>query len=417
MAIVVQKFGGSSVANPERIQRVARRVVETKAAGNQVVVIVSAMGDSTDDLIDLARQITDKPKAREMDMLLATGEQVSIALLAMAIDKLGHSVLSLTGPQVGILTEHVHGKAKILDVNPERLRLELDAGNIVIVAGFQGATETGEITTLGRGGSDTTAVAVAAALKADVCEIFTDVDGVYTTDPRVVSNARKLNRITYDEMLELASLGAQVLHPRSVEVGKEYNVPIHVRSSFNYNPGTIVQEVVDEVEKDMMVRGVAYDLNVAKIGLFDVPDKPGVARTLFKALAERRVNVDMIIQSAMRDDKNDIAFTVGKDDLELAVEVVKEVNEAIGAGGLTYDADLAKVSIVGAGMVSRPGVAAMMFEALADEGINIDMIATSEIKVSCVVSASEAKRAVQAIHKAFELEGDVAANDEGFKAG
>ncbi|MTV47447.1 aspartate kinase [Heliobacillus mobilis] len=414
MAIVVQKFGGSSVANAERIKRVARRVVETQQAGNQVVVIVSAMGDSTDDLIDLAKEITDKPKAREMDMLLATGEQVSIALLAMAIDKLGYPVLSLTGPQVGILTEHVHGKAKILDVNPERLQQELDNGNIIIVAGFQGATEDGEITTLGRGGSDTTAVAIAAALKADVCEIFTDVDGVYTADPRIVPKAHKLQRITYDEMLELASLGAQVLHPRSVELGKEYGVPIHVRSSFNHNPGTLVQEAVDSMEKELMVSGVAYDLNVAKIGLFDVPDKPGVAKMLFKALAEKRINVDMIIQSAMRNDRNDIAFTVVKDDLDTAVAVVEAVKEAIGAGGLSYDANLAKVSIVGAGMVSRPGVAAMMFETMAEEGINIEMIATSEIKVSCVVRADDAKRAVQAIHKSFELEGDAPVNSEGF---
>lgn len=414
MAIVVQKFGGSSVANPERIMRVARRVVDTKAAGKQVVVIVSAMGDSTDDLISLAKQITDKPKGREMDMLLATGEQVSIALLAMAIDKLGHSVLSLTGPQVGILTEHVHGKAKILDVKPERLRQELDAGNIVIVAGFQGATETGEITTLGRGGSDTTAVAIAAALEADVCEIFTDVDGVYTTDPRVVPKARKLNIITHDEMLELASLGAQVLHPRSVELGKEYKVQIHVRSSFNHNPGTLVQEADARMEKELMVSGVAYDLNVAKIGLFDVPDKPGVAHLLFKALADERVNVDMIIQSAMRNEKNDIAFTVVQDDLETAVKVVGRVKDEIGAGGIIYDDNVAKVSIVGAGMISRPGVAAMMFEALAEEGINIEMIATSEIKVSCVIMASDAKRAVQAIHSKFELEADEIANNEGF---
>ncbi|MCW2278454.1 aspartate kinase [Heliophilum fasciatum] len=419
MAIIVQKFGGSSVATPERIMRVARRVVETKEAGNQVIVIVSAMGDSTDDLIALAKAITDKPQAREMDMLLATGEIVSISLLAMAIDKLGHGVVSLTGSQGGILTEEVHGKAKIMEVNPERIHAELDNGNIVIVAGFQGVTEAGEITTLGRGGSDTTAVAIAAAMQADVCEIFTDVDGIYTTDPRIVPKARKLSTITYDEMLELASLGAQVLHPRSVELGKEYGVPIHVRSSFNHNPGTLVQEVSDEMgkeqmEKELMVSGVAYDMNVAKIGLFDVPDKPGVAMIIFKALAEARVNVDMIIQSAMRDNRNDIAFTVVQDDLETAVKVVEDVQKQIGGGAVAFEDNVAKVSIVGAGMISRPGVAAKMFEVLANESINIQMIATSEIKVSCVVMATDAKRAVVAIHEAFGLEAGEAANNEGF---
>ncbi|KAB2954617.1 aspartate kinase [Heliorestis acidaminivorans] len=416
MPIVVQKFGGSSVANAERIKRVARRVVETKKAGNQVVVVVSAMGDSTDDLIDLANQINSnsKPKAREMDMLLATGEQVSIALLAMAIAQLGHEAISLTGPQAGVKTESVHCKARIVEINTERLEAELEAGKIVIVAGFQGATAYGDIATLGRGGSDTSAVALATALKAEVCEIFTDVDGVYTADPRVVPTARKLSRITYDEMLELASLGAQVLHPRSVELGKAYKVPIHVRSSFNHNDGTMVQEAEGDMEKELMVSGVTYDLNVVKVGLFDVPDRPGIARTLFSALAKAHVNVDMIIQSAMHNERNDISFTVGQNDQEVAVAVVQQVKEEIGAGGIIYDDKVAKVSIVGAGMISRPGVAAMMFEAISDENINIEMIATSEIKVSCVISAEDTKRAVRAIHNKFQLEDGTIANNEGF---
>ncbi|MDD2420938.1 MAG: aspartate kinase [Heliobacteriaceae bacterium] len=406
MALVVQKFGGSSVADPDRIKRVARRVVDTKEQGNQVVVIVSAMGDTTDDLISLARQITTKPKSREMDMLLATGEQISIALLAMAIDELGHPVVSLTGPQVGIVTEPVHGKAKILAISPERLRQELNGGNIIIVAGFQGATNTGEITTLGRGGSDTTAVGVAACLHADVCEIFTDVDGVYTADPRVVPQARKLEAVTYDEMLELASLGAQVLHPRAVELGKEYQIPIRVRSSFNYHAGTLVQEGSSSMEKEIMVSGVAYDVNVAKIALFDVPDQPGIAYRLFKALADERVNVDMIIQSAKRNHTNDISFTVVQDDLGTAVKVVERIKAEIGAGDFIFDDGVAKVSIVGAGMITRPGVAAMMFEALADAGINIEMISTSEVKVSCVVKGDQIKQAVQVVHAKFDLAAD-----------
>ncbi|QGG47746.1 aspartate kinase [Heliorestis convoluta] len=416
MPIVVQKFGGSSVANAERIKRVARRVVETKEAGNQVIVVVSAMGDSTDDLIELANQINEKqkPQAREMDMLLATGEQVSIALLAMAIAQLGHEAVSLTGPQAGVMTESVHCKARIVDIRTERLQKELEAGRIVIVAGFQGLTANGDIATLGRGGSDTSAVALAVAIGAQVCEIFTDVDGVYTTDPRVVPRAQKLSRITYDEMLELASLGAQVLHPRSVELGKAYKMPIHVRSSFNHNDGTMVQEAEGDMEKELMVSGVTYDMNVVKVGLFDVPDRPGIARILFTALAKAHVNVDMIIQSAMHNERNDISFTVGQSDQEVAVAVVQQVKEEIGAGGVIYDDKVAKVSIVGAGMISRPGVAALMFEAISEEGINIEMISTSEIKVSCVIVAEDAKRAVQAIHRKFELDGLDAVNCEGF---
>ena len=402
MSIVVQKFGGSSVADPTRINRVADRVIECKEQGNAVVVVVSAMGDTTDDLLELVRQISDSPSDREMDMLLSTGEQVSIALLAMAIKAKGHEVISLTGPQAGIKTDSVYTKAKILDIDTVRLNKELDAGKIVVVAGFQGINALGDTTTLGRGGSDTTAVALAAALKADVCEIFTDVDGVYTCDPRICTDASKLETISYDEMLELASLGALVLQPRAVEFAKNYNVVIHVRSSFNHNLGTLVRGDLG-MEKERIVSGVAHDLNVAKIAIFDMPDKPGIARKLFRALADAKVNVDMIIQSTQRNEYNDISFTTTHDDLRKALGVVEKVVEEMGAKGFTYDENVAKVSIVGAGMVSNPGVAAMMFEALADEDINIEMIATSEIKVSVIVRASDVKLSVLALHNRFEL--------------
>ncbi|GAW93248.1 aspartate kinase [Calderihabitans maritimus] len=403
MALVVQKYGGSSVADAEKIRRVARRVVECYKKGNQVVVVVSAMGDTTDELISKAREVTENPPDREMDMLLATGEQQSIALLAMAIQALGYPVISLTGPQAGILTDNVHTKAKILEVSSDRLLKELGEGKIVIVAGFQGITMDNEITTLGRGGSDTTAVAIAAALKADVCEIFTDVDGVFTADPRLVPSARKLSRISYDEMLELASLGALVLQPRAVEFAKQYHVRLHVRSSFNYNEGTIVEEVSD-MEKEMVVSGVAHDLNVAKITVFDVPDRPGIACRLFSALARESINVDMIVQSQMRNEINNISFTIGKDDLRKAVGIIERIKGEIGASGFSYDDSVAKVSIVGAGMITNPGVAARMFEALAEEDINIQMISTSEIKVSCIIDAQEIQKAVLALHKKFGLE-------------
>ena len=402
MGIVVQKFGGSSVANPERIKRVARRVIETRQKGAEVVVVVSALGDTTDELIALARQITDNPPRREMDMLLATGEQVSIALLAMAIHDLGHPVVSLTGAQGGIITDNTHTKAKILQVNPERVRQELAAGKIVIVAGFQGITSTQDITTLGRGGSDTTAVALAAALKADVCEIFTDVDGVYTADPRVVPSARKLADISYGEMLEMASLGALVLQPRAVEFGSQYNVPIHVRSSFNYNEGTLVREE-RVVERDMVVVGVAHDVNVAKVTLVDVPDRPGVAYRIFSALAEDGINVDMIVQTTKQANTTDLLFSVSRDDLRRAKEIVEQVAQELGAERVLVDDNVGKVSIVGAGMVSNPGVAAKMFEALAKADINIMVISTSEIKISCLVRADDVLRAVRVIHEAFGL--------------
>ncbi|MCL6638626.1 MAG: aspartate kinase [Firmicutes bacterium] len=400
--LVVQKYGGSSVADAGRIRRVARRVAEVHNQGNQVVVVVSAMGDTTDDLIHLVSEITENPPEREMDVILSTGEQVSIALLAMAIKDLGYPVISLTGPQVGILTDNSHTKARILKVNNNRLREELAKGRIVVVAGFQGIDENNDITTLGRGGSDTTAVALAASLKADLCEIYTDVDGVYTTDPRVVPEARKLDEVSYDEMLELAHLGAVVLHPRSVELAMQYGIPLHVRSSFNHNLGTIVKEV-GNMEKALVVTGVAYDLNVAKIGIYNVHDKPGIAYRLFKALADEKINVDMIVQSAMRDDRNDISFTCTQADLKKALAVVERLLEEVGGDGYSSDDGVAKVSIVGAGMASNPGVAALMFEALAEKGINLEMISTSEIKVSVIIKAEEVKKAVQALHDKFNL--------------
>lgn len=400
--LVVQKYGGTSVANPERIRKVARRVVDMHRQGHQMIVVVSAMGDTTDELIELVKEITDDPPEREMDMLLSTGEQVSIALLAMAIKAIGEDVISLTGPQVGIKTDNIHSKARIIDVDTTRLKKELNDGKIVVVAGFQGVNQANDITTLGRGGSDTTAVALAAAMKADICEIYTDVDGVYTTDPRVVPEARKLDTITYDEMLELAHLGAVVLHPRAVECAKLYNIPIHVRSSFNYNLGTIVKEVSD-MEKDMVVTGVAHDLNVSKIGIFDVPDKPGIAYKIFNALAQKSINVDMIIQSAERNQVNSISFTVSQNDLKRTLEIVEQIKDDVGYKSYTYDQDVAKVSIVGAGMISNPGVAAMMFEALANENINIEMITTSDIKISCIIKKNLAEKAVKALHKKFGL--------------
>lgn len=402
MSIVVQKFGGSSVANPDRIKKVAQRVVRAKQDGHQVVVVVSALGDTTDDLISLAGQITDRPPKREMDMLLSTGEQVSIALLAIAIDALGLPVVSLTGGQGGIRTDGVYTKARITHIDPERIHHELDSGKIVIVAGFQGISEWNDITTLGRGGSDTTAVALAAALKADVCEIYTDVDGVYTADPRVVKEARKLDEISYGEMLEMASLGAVVLQPRSVEFAAQYGVRIHVRSSFNDHTGTIVQEA-NRMEKEMVVSGVAHDTNVAKIVVIDVPDRPGVASRIFSALAADGINVDMIVQTTKQTNTTDLLFTVTQDELNRATEIVEGVSQELGAQGVIHSRGVAKVSIVGAGMMSNPGVAARMFQTLAANDINIQVISTSEIKVSCLIDASLAETAVKAIHEAFNL--------------
>jgi len=400
--LVVQKYGGSSVANPERIKRVAARIIETKRQGHNVVVVVSAMGDTTDELIDLMKQINDSPSEREMDMLLSTGEQISVALLAMAIESMGEKAVSLTGAQVGVATDNIHTKAKIIDVHTERLKAELKAGNIVVVAGFQGISVNKDITTLGRGGSDTSAVAVAAVLRAGLCEIFTDVDGVYTADPRIVPQARKLDVVSFDEMLELSHLGAGVLHPRSVELAKKYKVPLHVRSSFNHNQGTVLKEV-EEMEGLNVVTGVAHDNNVAIVGIFDVPDEPGIAMKIFNALSDANINVDVIVQSAMRNNINDIAFTVTKDELMKTLAVVKDSQEKVGYKEYSCDDKVAKVSIVGAGMASHYGVAARMFEALAEQDVNIEMISTSDIKVSCIINSDDTEKAVKALHKKFEL--------------
>lgn len=402
MALIVQKFGGTSVATPELIRKVASRVLRTKQDGHQVVVVVSAMGHTTDELIALMDQVTDKPAPREVDMLLSTGEQVTIALLAMALQSMGQPAVSLTGQQAGIRTEPLHTKAKIADIQTDRVRQLLADDYVPVVAGFQGVTYNGEICTLGRGGSDTTAVALAAALKADVCEIYTDVSGVYTTDPRVVDTARLLPEISYDEMLELASLGAQVLHPRSVEYAKQFNLFIRVRSTFNDGEGTVVKGV-NELENQNPVRGVAADLNQAKVALLEVPDQPGVAARIFGALSDRGINVDMITQSVRGENTNDIGFTVPKSELMRAVEVADAVGKEIGAGGVVQDQDVAKVSIVGSGMVNHAGIAAKMFQALADGNINIQMISTSEIKVSCVISRDQAQQAVRLVHNAFHL--------------
>ncbi len=401
MALIVQKFGGSSVANAERVFNVADIITSTYKAGNDVIVVVSAQGDTTDDLIDKAKEINPNPSKREMDMLLSSGEQISVALLAMAIEKLGFPVVSLTGWQVGVHTDSRYSSARIRKVEQERVQKELDKKNIVIVAGFQGVNKYGDITTLGRGGSDTSAVALAAALHADLCEIYTDVDGVYTTDPRIVPNASKLSEITFDEMLELASLGANVLHNRSVEMGKKYNVNLCVRSSLTRAEGTIVKEAVN-MEK-MLVRGVAKDTNVARISVCGILDTPGKAFRIFSLLAKKNINVDIILQSIGRDGLKDISFTTTEDHLEEALAILEENKAVIDYQSISFNKDVAKVSIVGAGMVSNPGVAAKMFEALYEAQINIHMIGTSEIKVSVLIDAGKENNAVRAIHDKFEL--------------
>lgn len=403
MKIYVQKYGGTSVGTPQRIKNVAKRIIKKSGNGVGMVVVVSAMGDTTDKLLELAYEITPNPSDREIDMLLATGEQVSISLLAMAIGALGHPVISLTGGQVGIITDDVHKKARILRVNSKRILEELSKGKIVIVAGFQGITENNEITTLGRGGSDTTTVALAAALNADLCEIYTDVDGVYTADPRIVPEARKLDIISYDEMLEMASLGAKVLHPRSVELAKQYNVNLEVKSSFNENKGTIIKGVT-RMEGILRVSGITHDKNIAKVAILGVPDKPGIAYKVFSDLADNNINVDMIIQSIRHEKVNDISFTVGKDELDKTVSIMRKTVEEIGAKGIEYDKNVAKVSVVGAG-INKSEVAKAMFQALADEEINIQMISTSEIKISCLIDLQMTERAVKAIHNKFILNG------------
>ena len=402
MALVVQKYGGTSVAGPERIKKVARRIIETKKKGNRVVIVVSAPGDTTDRLIETAREITPSPPEREMDMLLATGEQMSIALLAMAINALGEKAVSLTGGQVGIVTDETFTKAKIKKIDTRKIEKELAKDRIVIVAGFQGITANRDITTLGRGGSDLTAVALASVLKADRCEVYTDVAGVYTADPRIVPDARKIDKISYDEMLELASLGAQVMVPRSIQVAKKFDVDIQVRSSFSEEEGTVITREVTKME-EVVVSGVAYDKDQVKVTITGVPDRPGIAAKIFGALAQGNVNVDMIIQSSAKEGINDISFTVSRGDLRKTLEIMERVKREMGAKGLIYDEGVAKVSIVGVGMRSHSGVACEMFSALAEENINIEMISTSEIKISCVIKEKETEKAVRALHRKFRL--------------
>ena len=400
--LIVQKFGGSSVANVERIQNVAQRVVSYKKKGRDLVVVVSALGDTTDELIKLADQINPDPSEREMDMLLSTGEQISVALLAMAIHKLGYEAISFTGAQVGIITDTSHTRARIIKINTQKIQEELQKGKIVIVAGFQGVTLNQDITTLGRGGSDLTAVALAKELKADECEIYTDVEGIYTADPRIEPRARKLNAITYDEMLEMASLGAQVMQARSIEVAKKFDVPIHVRSSFSQKPGTMIIKEVKHME-DVVVSGITANKNEVKITICNVPDRPGIAAIIFKELAGKGVSVDMIVQNVSHLRQTDISFTVSKTGASKAVRLTKRVASDIKGGEVFEDQDIARVSVVGVGMKSHPGVAAAMFEALANNKINIEMISTSDISISCIIKKKFAETAVRALHGKFGL--------------
>jgi aspartate kinase len=403
MALIVQKYGGSSVADAEKIKNVARRIVATKDAGNEVVVVVSAMGENTDNLLKLAYQLTSHPADRELDLLLSTGEVVSSTLLAMALEEMGYEAISLTGAQAGIRTDAVYSQARIVGIDPERIVNELDKGNIVIVAGFQGITEGMDITTLGRGGSDTTAVALAASLAAEVCEIYTDVEGVYTADPRLVPEARKVDEISYEEMLELASYGAKVMHPRAVELGELFHIPIRVASSFSQNPGTLIHGG-GSMEIRNKVRGIAHDLDVAKITVVGVPDRPGIAMSIFEPLAKANISIDTIVQNASINNITDLTFTVAKSQLEKAMAVVRPIAKAIGAGDCVSDARLGKVSIIGTGMQNTPGFAARMFTALSEQGINIQLISTSEIRITCIIAEDRVKDAAQALHRAFELE-------------
>ncbi|MBU0671912.1 MAG: aspartate kinase [Candidatus Margulisbacteria bacterium] len=411
MALIVHKYGGTSLGTPEKIKNIAKKLKGLKEKGNQLVVIVSAMGHTTDELIDLMNKVSANPDNREYDMLISTGEQVSASLLAMALIDLGCSAVSLTGGQAGVVTEDIYKKARIKHIHLDRLKNELKAGKVVVITGFQGIDSKGDIITIGRGGSDTSAVAVAAALQADVCDIYTDVDGVYTTDPRIVSDARKIKYISYEEMLELASLGAQVLHPRSIECASIYNMVIHLRSSTKDITGTYImspQQIAKEVgkmEKQEAVRGIALDENIAKVGVLKIADKPGIAAKLFGALAAEKINVDMIVQSVhSAGSLADMAFTVERTELRKAVQVAEKVGKELKSEAVISDSDVCKVSLVGIGMVSQPGTAAKMFEVLSQEKINIQMIATSEIKISCVIKKEQGKKAVQILHKAFGLE-------------
>ncbi|MGI5285333.1 aspartate kinase [Nonomuraea polychroma] len=413
MALVVQKYGGSSVADASCIKRVAQRIVATKKAGNDVVVIVSAMGDTTDELLDLAEQVSPLPPARELDMLLTSGERISMALLAMAIANLGHEARSFTGSQAGVITDSTHGKARIIDVTPSRIREAIDQGHIAIVAGFQGVSQdTKDITTLGRGGSDTTAVALAAALEADVCEIYTDVDGIFTADPRIVPPARKIPRISYDEMMEMAACGAKILHLRCVEYARRFNLPIHVRSSFSTKEGTwVVSDPYTDEGTEMeqpIISGVAHDRSEAKITVVGVPDKVGEAASIFKTLADAEINIDMIVQnvSAAATGRTDISFTLPTTDAQTALGALKKIQAQIGYESLLFDDQIGKVSLIGAGMRSHPGVTATFFAALADAGVNIEMISTSEIRISVIVEQDAIDTAVAAAHRAFDLDAD-----------
>ena len=411
--IVVQKYGGSSVGDVERMKRVAERIVGTRAEGHDVVVVVSAMGDTTDELVDMAARINRRPPQRELDILLTAGERISMSLLAMAIDDLGVSARSFTGSQAGIITDTVHGKARILAVTPERVREALDAGHVVIVAGFQGVSrDTHDITTLGRGGSDTTAVALAAALEADACEIYTDVDGVYTADPRIVPAARKVERLSYEEMLELAAQGAKVLQVRSVEFGRNHGVRIHVRSSFNSSEGTWIVPQEDMVE-DAIISGVAHDTSEAKVTVVGVPDRPGVAAGMFTALADANINVDMIVQNISSEGRTDISFTLPRGEIDQATELLDARLPEIGAERLIVNPSVAKVSLVGAGMKTHPGVAARMFAALSRAGVNIQMISTSTIRVSVIIDDAKVDDAVRAVHAEFGLGADALIEEQG----
>ena len=401
--IIVQKYGGSSVANVERIKAVAQRITSYKNKGTDVAVVVSAMADTTDDLETLAFQISKHPADREMDLLLSTGEQMSCALLAMAVRELGFDSVALTGYQVGVLTSKTHQKARVEYIDDKRLKKAFKEGKIVIMAGYQGVTEDNEITTLGRGGSDLSAVALAKAIKADVCEIYTDVNGIYTTDPRLVPDARKLQEITFDEMLEMASLGAQVMQARSIEVAKRFNIPLHVRSSYSKEEGTMIVKSTKKIE-EVAVTGVTSSKNEAKITICAVPDKPGVSAQIFSAIAKAGVNVDVIVQNVSHTKKTDISFTVPKSDIVNGIKAAEDIAKAIGASAVLHDKNIARVSIVGSGMRSHQGIAAKMFEVLADAKINIEMIATSEISISCIIALDKADMAVKSLHKGFGLE-------------
>jgi aspartate kinase len=401
--LIVQKFGGSSVANVDRIKNVAQRIVETKLRNNNVVVIVSAMGDTTDELEELIFGLNPNPPERELDMLMSTGEQISCSLLATAVNALGHEAVSFTGHQVGILTDKVHTKAKILQISGQRIKEAYKKGKIVIVAGFQGVTDENEITTLGRGGSDLSAVALAYALNADVCEIFTDVDGIYTADPRKVKEAKKLKTVTFDEMFEMASLGAQVMQARSIEVARRFNIPLHVRSSFSKEEGTMIVKKRTQAIEEISVTGVTSNSSEAKITIAGVPDQPGIAAKIFNDIAKAGVNVDVIVQNVSHTKNTDISFTVPKKDLAKAMAAAESVAKKINAGAVTSDKSIARVSIVGSGMRTHQGIAAKMFQTLAAEKINIGMIATSEISISCIINEKDTEKAVKALHKAFGL--------------